>query len=71
MKKILAVDGMQCSHCTGSVEKALRAVPGVSEAVADLAAKTATVTLDTDVADEALSSAVVNAGFTVTGIRHA
>ena len=71
MKKILAVSGMQCSHCTGSVEKALRAVPGVSEAVADLTAKTATVTLTADVADDALSAAVVNAGFTVTGIQKA
>ncbi|HIU17563.1 MAG TPA: heavy metal translocating P-type ATPase [Candidatus Avidesulfovibrio excrementigallinarum] len=71
MKKILAVNGMQCSHCTSSVEKALRAVPGVSEAVADLAAKTATVTVNADVADDALTAAVVNAGFTVTGIQNA
>ena len=71
MKKVLAVNGMQCSHCTSSVEKALRAVPGVSEAVADLAAKTATVTLSADVADEALAAAVVNAGFTVAGVQKA
>ena len=71
MKKIISINGMQCSHCTGSVEKALRAVPGVSDAVADLAARTATVTLSSDVADETLSAAVTNAGFTVTGVQKA
>jgi copper ion binding protein len=32
----LAVQGMMCGHCTGKVEKALSAVPGVRSVVVDL-----------------------------------
>ncbi len=39
----LAVDGMTCASCVGRVEKALKAVPGVTEAVVNLATERATV----------------------------
>lgn len=68
MKKVLHVEGMMCAHCKAHVEKALSAVPGVTEAVADLESKTATVTLAADVADDVLSAAVTEAGYTVTGV---
>ena len=63
MEKKLLIEGMMCNHCKMTVEKALGAVPGVTAAAVDLAAKTATVTLDADVADEALFSAVKAKGF--------
>ena len=63
MEKKLLIEGMMCNHCKMTVEKALGAVPGVTAATVDLAAKTATVTLDADVADEALFSAVKAKGF--------
>ena len=41
---VIRVNGMMCSHCTASVEKACLAVPGTVRAVADLEAKNVTVT---------------------------
>lgn len=69
MTKVLSVEGMMCPHCKASVEKALCAVAGVTAAVADLEAKTATVTCEAAVADEALRAAVVGAGFEVKGVQ--
>ncbi|UDM06204.1 heavy metal translocating P-type ATPase [Halomonas sp. NyZ770] len=39
----LAIDGMTCASCVGRVEKALKAVPGVTEATVNLATERATV----------------------------
>ena len=69
MTKSIRIEGMSCNHCKASVEKALRAVPGVTGAEVDLAAKTATVQTGGGVADEALKAAVVDAGFEVVGIK--
>lgn len=41
---VLKVHGMTCLHCKNSVEKALKAVPGVISAAVDLAKQEATVT---------------------------
>ena len=64
MEKKMIVEGMSCNHCKMSVEKAISAVPGVSACVVDLASKTATITLQADVADQALMDAVRGADFT-------
>ncbi|HWP51279.1 MAG TPA: heavy metal translocating P-type ATPase [Clostridia bacterium] len=63
MKKIIMVNGMSCQHCQASVEKALSAVQGVASAKVNLAKKTATVTLESEVADDTLMKAVSDAGF--------
>ena len=68
MKKTIWVDGMSCMHCKGAVEKALGAVDGVKSAVVDLEAKTATVELDLDVADDTLAAAVTDAGYDVVKV---
>jgi Cu2+-exporting ATPase/Cu+-exporting ATPase len=68
MKKSIRINGMNCGHCTASVEKALRAVPGVTGAKADLASQTAVVEISGVVPDAALKTAVVDAGFSVAGI---
>ena len=65
MTKTLKVEGMMCPRCKAHVEKALMAVEGVAEAVADLDTNTATVTLNADVATETLAKAVTDAGYTV------
>jgi copper chaperone CopZ len=62
---------MNCGHCTSSVEKALRAVPGVTRVHVDLASGTAAVSAGEGVTDAALSAAVTGAGFEVTGIAPA
>ena len=51
------------------MKKALAAVEGVENAVADHNAKTATVTLKAPVADEALKKAVADQGYEVLGIE--
>ena len=59
---------MHCGHCTAAVEKALRALPGVESAVADLEKKEARVKAAAGVSDVMLSAVVTGAGFKVTGI---
>ena len=68
MEKTLLVEGMMCNHCKAKVEKTLKAIDGVDEAIVDLAAKTATVTLSADVPDEALVAAVEGKGFKPTQV---
>lgn len=63
MKKALTVEGMMCAHCQAHVKKALEGVPGVAAVTVDLDAKLATVELAQDVADEALTAAVKEAGY--------
>ncbi|MBQ8556483.1 MAG: heavy-metal-associated domain-containing protein [Clostridia bacterium] len=63
MEKKLLVEGMMCNHCKMSVEKVLCAVEGVTSAVVDLDAKTATVECAASVTDEALFAAVEKKGF--------
>ena len=58
---VLHVEGMMCGHCKQRVEQVLMAVPGVTDAVADVEKKTATVTGDADRA--ALVAAVEQAGY--------
>ena len=69
MKKNLQIQGMNCNHCSSAVEKALKAVPGVTAVTVDLAGKSATLEAGTAVTDESLTAAVTDAGFQVTGIR--
>ena len=66
MKKTVTIQGMMCAHCVAHVEKALNALPGV-KATVDLAAGTAVV--ESDVTDEAIRTAVTEAGYEVTAIR--
>lgn len=67
MKKTMIVEGMMCIKCKGRVEKVLNAIEGV-QAEVDLAAKTATITLTRDVADDVLIAAVTDAGFKVVSL---
>ena len=71
MKKILTVEGMMCNHCKMHVENALKGVDGVADAQVNLEQKTAEVTLAKDVADDALTAAVKDAGYEVTGCKNA
>lgn len=70
MKKILSIDGMQCPHCAGAVEKALLALPGVSAAKVSLEEKSCTVEGALP-SDDDMVRAVTAQGFTVTGVTAA
>ena len=67
MKKILSVEGMSCGHCVMHVKSALEDVQGVSEVEVDLLEKRAVVE-GSDLNDAALSAAVAEAGYSVSGI---
>ena len=68
MTKVISIEGMMCNHCTGTVQKALEAVEGVKTVTMSLEQKNATVELASDVADEVLTKAVVDAGYEVKGV---
>lgn len=68
MTKVISIEGMMCNHCTGTVQKALEAVEGVKAVTMSLEHKNATVELASDVADEVLTKAVVDAGYEVKGV---
>ena len=57
----VAIEGMTCASCVGRVEKALRAVPGVTNAVVNLATEKATVQGTADAA--VVVAAIENAGY--------
>ena len=71
MKKILYVEGMVCNNCVSHVTEALLEIDGVAGADVVLEPKTATVTLEKEIADEMLKAAVVEAGYDVTSIQNA
>ncbi|EGD04631.1 copper-translocating P-type ATPase, partial [Burkholderia sp. TJI49] len=59
----LGVDGMHCGGCTGRVQRALAAVPGVVDAAVDLDRQSATVTALETVEPARLVEAVGEAGY--------
>lgn len=64
---VLDLQGLQCHACVQSVKKALQGVPGVQEAVVDMAKKTATVKFDAARTDpQVLTKATAQAGFPST-----
>lgn len=62
----LSIAGMTCAACVAHVEKALNGVPGVTEAVVNLATEKARVTFIPGIADlAAFEKAVAEAGYQV------
>ncbi|MCO5131583.1 MAG: heavy metal translocating P-type ATPase [Xanthobacteraceae bacterium] len=57
----LAVEGMTCASCVARVERALKALPGVTEAVVNLATERATIRGSADAA--ALIATIADAGY--------
>ena len=67
MVKVLDVEGMMCAKCQAHVQKALEGVEGVTAVDVSLEDKQASVTMENDVPDETLCSAVTEAGYEVKG----
>ena len=59
MEKVISIEGMACMHC----------VKHVQEVTVDLEGKSATVSVDGSVTDEALKSAVDGAGYEALSVR--
>ena len=68
MKKLLKVEGMMCQHCVKHVTDALMGVAGVTSVDVNLKKKGALVECGEGVTDEALTTAVKEAGYEVTQI---
>ena len=68
MTKVMKIEGMMCTHCSGRVEKALNGLEGVS-AVVNLEEKSAVITLTAPVSDETLVKAVTDAGYDVVSLN--
>lgn len=68
MKKELMIEGMMCQNCVKHVTHALVGIPGAADVQVSLEDKKATVNVPESVTDEALKTAVTEAGYEVTGI---
>lgn len=71
MVKVLNVEGMMCGKCQAHVQKALEGIAGVTEVEVSLENKTASVTMENEIADETLAEAVTEAGYEVKGCQTA
>ena len=69
MEKKMKIEGMTCGHCEAHVKKALEALPEVAEAKVSHETGTAIVTLNADVANEALKQAVEAQDYTVLAVE--
>ena len=61
------VTGMTCGHCVSAVTEEVTQVPGVTAVDVDLATGRLTVTSDAPVDEDAVRSAVDEAGYEVAG----
>lgn len=63
MKAEVGIKGMMCGHCEAHVKKALEALEGVQEAVANKDDNKAVLTLNSPIAEADVKAAVEDAGY--------
>ena len=68
MEKLMTIEGMMCTHCSGRVNKALNDIDGVTATVS-LEEKNAKITLSKDIPDDVLVKAITDAGYEVTSLN--
>ncbi|QNM96166.1 heavy-metal-associated domain-containing protein [Chitinimonas koreensis] len=67
MEQRFGIEGMSCGGCAASVERALKALPGVESVAVELAEGSARVRFDPGLVDLArIRAAIEDAGYTVT-----
>ena len=71
MKKIIHVEGMGCQNCVNHVKEALENLDGVDKAEVSLEKNSAVITFSKDISDEAIKSAIDEAGYDVSKIEAA
>ena len=69
MKKIIHVEGMGCQNCVKHVKEALENLDGVDKAEVSLEKNSAVITFSKDISDEAIKSAIDEAGYDVSEIN--
>jgi cation transport ATPase len=65
----VTVEGMMCGHCKSKVESALQGLDGVISVGVDLDKKTATLKVNSEVAEQDIKTVILNAGFNVIEIK--
>lgn len=69
MEKTMVIEGMMCMHCSGRVKKTLEALEGVASADVSHEKGTAVVTLEKDIANDTLKTAVEDQGYKVISVK--
>ena len=69
MKKVLSIEGMMCGHCQAHVEKALKAMDGVTSVEVSLENKNATVELSKDISDAEFKAVIEDAGYELKSVQ--
>ncbi len=64
----IKVNGMMCAHCEAHVKKALEAIDGIQEAVANHEENLVTITNSKDIDEAAIKAAVEEAGYEYAGV---
>ena len=67
-EKTVIVDGMTCDHCKNRVERCINDIPGAAGRV-NLKKKEAAVSMEREISDEEIRTAIEKAGYTVVEIR--
>lgn len=69
MKKMILIEGMSCSHCTGRVERALSELDGVVVESVSVDEKSAVIKLEREVDEAVIRQTIDDAGYDVKEIR--
>ncbi|MBQ9354754.1 MAG: heavy metal translocating P-type ATPase [Clostridia bacterium] len=69
MKKTLVIEGMMCAHCEANVKNALAKIDGVKDVEVSAKKGTAVVTVENNIDDQILKTAVENSGYKVLNIE--
>ncbi len=69
MKKIVYIEGMMCEGCAKTMKEAFEKMVGVDSCKIDLGKKCATLKLEGNVIDSALTDCVERAGFKAVDVK--
>ncbi len=68
-KKVVAIEGMMCSHCENAVKKAFEALPEVAEAQVSHEKGTAVISLNNKLDNKIIKKAIKDAGYKVVSVK--
>ena len=71
MKKIVGIEGMNCSHCAKKVEDAFYGLPETEDVKVNLDNKNAEIEFSSEVDNKIISDVIKSTGFTATTIENA
>lgn len=70
MKKVkIEIEGMHCASCASNIERSLKKVNGVKDAIVSVMTRKGFVECDSNVTDEELKHAVKRAGYNLVRIE--